>query len=95
MKDDLLERLAREAGRHEVAAEHRVPPGEHGSFIASTDWVRRFAALVAEECAKVCEAASDSYAVQWHENADRMAQAESEAAQSCAESIRARFKAAT
>lgn len=77
MKDDLLERLAREAGRHEVAAEHRVPPGEHGSFIASTDWVRRFAARVAEECAKVCEqnvsTDTDWDNAYWNQSAERCA----------------------
>lgn len=81
-----MERLARKAG-----------PSLHRACLtdSTANTIRdlhRFAALVAEECAKVCDAASDSYAVQWDENADRMAQAASEAAQSCAESIRARFK---
>lgn len=51
----LIERLAREAGRHEVSAEHRLPHSEHGSFVASVDWVLRFAGAVAEECAKIAD----------------------------------------
>lgn len=46
-----------------------------------------------ETCANVCEAASDSYAVQWDENGDREAHAASQAAQSCADSIRMRSNA--
>lgn len=58
----------------------------------SVEQVQRFAALVAEGCAKVCDTASDSYAVGWDADGDKLAQASSKAADSCAESIRAKFK---
>lgn len=76
MKDDLIERLAREAGlrvswvmvlHSDGSTEYEVRPPE----------LRRFAALVAEECAKVCEqnvsTDTDWDNAYWNQSAERCA----------------------
>lgn len=53
MDDDLIERLAREAG---LKPERRcLGHGDYGDALpVSGEFLRRFAALVAEECAREC-----------------------------------------
>lgn len=82
---DLIERLAREAGAWTDEIAER--PGR----AARLDALRRFAALVAEECAKECEARGRNYreakAPGWFE-------VDHEADQNAA-AIRAKFKEPT
>lgn len=71
MKDDLLERLAREAGMVQL----------HGASFTNAAMepkaLARFATLVAEECAKVCEqnvsTDTDWDNAYWNQSAERCA----------------------
>jgi hypothetical protein len=56
VNQELLERLAREAGMTEPDLDTRE--WDHELWKASTDDLHRFAALVASECVKVCDEAA-------------------------------------
>lgn len=77
-----LERLAREAGFEvdEDGVFAACGPGLHDP-VECSDMLRRFAALIAEQCARECDLVADSYWV-----GDGAA-----AAQSCADGIRDKF----
>ena len=78
MSSELIERLAHEAG-FDDAMEGR------GIWTGETSALRRFAALVAEECAKTAEAKGPELIRWW---GDGQANA---AAMECAADIRAKF----
>lgn len=77
---ELIERLAREAGFAMEVIDGSPEPVVDYFYVG--DMLRRFAALVAQECAKVCDFAPAFGSSAIYDNA----------AHDCAKAIRAKFK---
>lgn len=81
MNQELLDRLAREAG----ADNGKLPLGVYQFF---RDELHTFATSVAEECAKACEVEAErQFALECHDHSDIAT-----ASENCAALIRAMFK---
>ena len=98
--DDLIERLAREAGLPQAQHFPGMPSRPSMASLWDTE-LRRFAALVAAECEKVCIAAHAAYSDTSHipyssavqrDEIDRIRRAAADGAKYCARQIRAKFK---
>lgn len=89
MTTDLIERLAREAGAAKFYPERQAV--KEDAYLVGRGFLEGFARLVAEECAKVCEDASDEYQRSEGRRFPELKTDAEAGADHCAHAIRAKF----